>query len=152
MQNVSYSFNLCLRCAKMMTFLNFPYLYFIISKTSGVHVSRNHWIHPTVTMAMTMSKTTSAMTTRTRALCFSSSMDEVSILQKSESASLDILFLTFQDRIMSPYWRFKGSKNLHVIWTWEQYNAWQWQEPNAQWWCVTSKKTEKYLNKNKKKN
>lgn len=56
-----------------------------------------------MTMAMTTSKTTNVMTTRTRALCFSSSMDEVSILLDSETASMDILFLTFQDRIMAPY-------------------------------------------------
>jgi len=87
----------------MMSSLNFPYLYFIISKTSDVHVSRNHWSHPIMTMAMTSSKTTNVMTTRTRALCFSSSTDEVSILLESETASLDILFLTFQDRIIAPY-------------------------------------------------
>jgi hypothetical protein len=54
-------------------------------------------------MAMTTSKTTNAMTTSTRALCFSSSMDEVSILLDGESASLDISFLTLQDRIIAPY-------------------------------------------------
>jgi hypothetical protein len=48
------------------------------------------------------------------------------------------LFLTFQDRIIAPYWRLKGSKNPHAVWTWGQYSVWQWQEPNAHWWYVTS--------------
>jgi hypothetical protein len=68
-----------------------------------------------MTMAMTMTKPTTAMTTRPRALCFSSSMDEVSILLESETVSLVILFPKFQDRIIAPSSRFTGSKNPHAI-------------------------------------
>jgi hypothetical protein len=65
-------------------------------------------------MAMT-TKTTTAMTTRTRALCSSSSMDEVSVLLEIETASLDILFLTFQDILIASSSKFIESKNPHAV-------------------------------------
>jgi hypothetical protein len=68
-----------------------------------------------MTVIMTTTKTTTAMTTKPRALCFSSSMDEISTLLESETVSLDILFPKLQDRIIAPSSRFTGSKNPHTI-------------------------------------
>jgi hypothetical protein len=64
---------------------------------------------------MTMTKTTAATTTRTRVQGFCSSKDEVSVLLECDIASMDILFLTFQDSIMVSSARVIGYRNPHDL-------------------------------------